>query len=105
MRVHSRLLAALALGMLAFAVSCGPTFDQELYDKITVGMAQSEVEDLLGGAGSEETGMSISSAGIASTDNRASRNQTFTWKSNDLKQQITVTFKDGKVLNKAKSGF
>jgi hypothetical protein len=104
MRTH-RLLAAAALAMIALAASCGPTYDQELYDQIQVGMSQSEVEDLLGGAGTEETGMSITASGIPSTSNRASRNQTFTWKSNDLKQHITVTFKDGKVLNKAKSGF
>lgn len=104
--IRSLSVAAAAVIMLALA-ACGPTLDQETYDKLAVGMTQPQVEDILGGPGEEQSGgYEISSGGVlGSNDNRNATTTTYIWKSSSGAQEVTVTFKEGKVIGMAKAGF
>lgn len=90
--------------LLAAAVllpGCESKITSENYDRISVGMTRQAVENILG-SGTDETasGTSISSAGIA--DSKSSNEKTFVWREGGA--TITVVFKDGKVVEKSKTG-
>jgi hypothetical protein len=77
----------------------------ENYEAITQGMTVDEVERILG-AGEQQTsgGVGISGAGVMGGSNDASSDrQVYLWKGEG--KQIIVTFKDGKVVSKNKTGF
>ena len=95
-------ILALCLAASLLLAGCDKKVTAEVYDKITVGMTKTQVENLLGGEGADETasGTSISSAGIGSGNNKTE--QTIVWK--DGNAAITVVFKDGKVAQKSKAG-
>lgn len=87
--------------MLALGAGCEAKVSQANYEQITVGMSKFEVEQLLGSGTKDEgpAGMSISSAGIASTDKpNQSPLEVYIWKEGS--SEIVVTFQDGKVVSK-----
>lgn len=95
-------LAAIALAL----AGCGAEINQETYDQIANGMSLSDVERILGGPGQEQFGMGISSSGLlGSSAEKPTSTQTFVWKSSSGRAEIVVTFRDGKVIERAKSGF
>ncbi len=101
MNIHVRLLA-LAAAALVFA-GCENKITMENYTAIKDGMTQSQVQDLLGGAGEESqaAGVSIGADGLMS-GTKDSKDKTFVWKKDGA--EISVTFRDGKVINKGKVG-
>lgn len=88
---------------LCTLVACENKITMDNYNAITPGMTQSQVEDMLGGAGEEQDigGVSIGADGLMSTT-KADKNKTFIWKKDGA--EIRVIFKDGKVLDKGKAG-
>ncbi len=86
---------AMALVVTVFA-ACGSSVSQSNFDKIKDGMTEAEVESILGkpsdsgGGGLSAGGISISAGGKV-------------WADGDRK--ITITFANGKVVSKLKSGF
>lgn len=86
---------SLSMGMLA---GCESKVNQDNWDKITMGMTQGEVEGILGpGTKQEIQGTSISGAGIAGGAARNSLD-TYLWKMGT--KEVSITFKDGKVMAK-----
>lgn len=72
----------------------------ENYEKVQVGMTQGQVEGILGkGEVGTSVGMSISGAGVAGSSGGSVA--VYTWKNKNL--EISVTYKDGKVLMKSHS--
>lgn len=92
---------AFLLAAAAALPACESKVTAENYDRITIGMTRQAVENILG-AGTDETasGTSISSAGIA--DSKAAAEKTFVWRDGGI--TITIVFKDGKVVEKSKTG-
>ncbi len=83
---------------LAGLTGCESKVNQENWDKITMGMTQGEVEGILGpGTRQEIQGTSISGAGIAGGAARNSLD-TYLWKMGT--KEVSITFKDGKVMAK-----
>lgn len=104
-RLHPSRLGVIAALALAIA-GCGAEITQETYDQIANGMSLSDVERILGGPGAEQFGMEISSSGLlGSTAEKPTSTQTFVWKNSTGRAEIVVTFRDGKVIDRAKSGF
>ncbi len=94
------------LGALLLALAaCSGDISQESYDQIQVGMTMREVEDVLRASGEKQdtTETSISSAGVMGS--QQGRNHLYIWRTTDRKQEIAVEFRDGKVVNKYKTGF
>lgn len=94
-------LAALVL-VAACASGCDKTkVTEENFAQIKTGMTLNQVENILGGSGTDEAsaaGMSISGAGIGTQT--ASPEKIYTWKSKTLK--ILVYVKDGKIVQAEK---
>ena len=89
---------------LAMCAGCENKLTQENFAKIQKGMTMAQVETILGGSGEEDsspTGMTINEAGVAGTS-RESPDRIFVWKWDGA--TITVTFKDGKVVEARQSG-
>lgn len=97
MSIRRTIPAVLAACLLTGLVACEDKLTRENYEKITVGMSQSEVFKILGkGQKEEPSGMNISGAGIASGS--AQTNQTtYTWRKGNV--EIGVTFENGKVVS------
>lgn len=97
----TRLLALLA--SLFILTACENKITTENFDAITTGMTQSQVEKKLGGKGEEQDigGASIGADGLMSSA-KASKDKTFLWKKDGA--TISVTFRDGKVIDKGKMG-
>jgi hypothetical protein len=104
MNLAARMLAPLALASCLLLGACEETVTPETYAQLKTGMAQHEVEALLGGPGEKQDvgGMSISAAGIAGGA-AANSQLTYVWK--EKGREISVTFADGKVVNIGKAGF
>lgn len=105
---HQRLmgvLSALLLSVLAITLGgCEEKLTDANFDKITVGMTKYQVEKLLGGKGEEQvvSGTSIGFGGVASSSSSANTRQaTYIWRESG--KEVSVTFQDGKVVNKGKS--
>ncbi|MCG3123670.1 MAG: hypothetical protein GIKADHBN_02091 [Phycisphaerales bacterium] len=90
---------------LALLVGCEEKVTADSYKSINTGMSQSEVETMLGGSGEELDvgGVSIGADGLMSGSKGGGKDKTYVWKSKDG-GEISVTFRDGKVINKGKSG-
>lgn len=100
--LQPRLWCAFAVLSLAIILpGCDSKLTAANYDKVTTGMTRQAVENILG-AGTDDTasGTSISSAGIA--DSKAAAEKTYVWKEGGA--VITIIFKDGKVVQKSKTG-
>ncbi len=97
------LLLALTAAACILA-GCENKITQESYDKIADGMTQSQVEKLLGGKGDEQDigGVSIGADGLMSGAKGTGKDKTFVWKKDG--SEISVTFRDGKMIAKGKSG-
>ena len=95
-------LAACLIAASVLLAGCEKKITSEVFEKIQTGMTKTQVENLLGGSGSDETasGTSISGAGIASGNSKPE--STYVWK--DGNASITVIFKEGKVVQKSKAG-
>jgi hypothetical protein len=88
----------LACACLLFATGCESKVNQDNWDKITMGMTQGDVEGILGpGTKQEIQGTSISGAGVAGGAARNSLD-TYLWKMGT--REVSITFKDGKVMAK-----
>ncbi len=100
MRARWTLGVVAALGIL---VGCQERVSNENFDKISVGMTKDQVEHILGkGKRQDVGGVSISGSGIAGQAGGPGDTPTFIWESNG--KEISVTFKDGKVISKGKAG-
>lgn len=98
MPMPKAVLALFAGCLLTGLVACDDKVSQENFDKITDGMTEGQVQGILGkGERLDVGGMSISGAGIASGAARNSQT-TYEWKSG--KTIISVTFQDGKMIQK-----
>lgn len=88
--------------LLAILPGCEDHLNQASYERIKVGMTVGEVEGIMGGKGDLETvtGTSISGAGIGSTSTAPPN--IYKWEHGTKK--ITITVKDGKVIEKGLSG-
>ncbi|MCC6426081.1 MAG: hypothetical protein IT435_04600 [Phycisphaerales bacterium] len=86
-------------------VACENKITMENYNAITTGMTEREVEKIMGGKGEEQviSGVSIGSGGLTSTTSGTGKDKVYIWKK-DNAGEITVTFRDGKVIDKGKSG-
>jgi hypothetical protein len=97
-------LAALLAMPLAIA-ACENKVTKETYDKIEVGMTKVQVERLFGGKGTDDTpaaGVDISGGGVATQ--KEVDEKIFSWKGANG-EQVSITFKDGKVVAKTQNGF
>ncbi|GJQ30125.1 MAG: hypothetical protein HBSAPP03_20090 [Phycisphaerae bacterium] len=92
------MLPLLAGCLLVGLVACDDKLSQENFDKITIGMTEGQVQGILGkGERLDVGGMSISGAGVASGAARNSQ-VTYEWKKKNT--MISITFADGKVVQK-----
>lgn len=94
--------AAVVLASAALVSGCESKVTAENYDKVQNGMSLSQVEGILG-SGSDDTasgGFGVSSGGVL--DSKANPEKTYVWRENGM--QIQVIFKDGKVVQKSKTG-
>lgn len=104
---QARQTRAVAMGLLLagsiLLASCEQVVTAENYEQITVGMTLGQVEAILG-PGQEEAsaGVGIGSAGLLERSARDTR-RTYVWEESG--RQIIITFDDGKVVSKRKSGF
>lgn len=95
-------LTCIALISAAAICGCESKVTAENYDKVQNGMSLSQVEGLLG-SGTDDTssgGFGVSSGGVL--DSKANPEKTYVWREGGL--QIQVIFKDGKVVQKSKTG-
>jgi len=94
--MRSRILSPVLIGLLSLMVACESKVTQANLDRIKPGMTIQEVERILGkGERADQSGMSISGAGVAGSSSGNSQ-QTYTWKSSSL--EITVICAGGKVV-------
>ena len=97
--------AAVAVCIGVLLAGCAEAVSDENYEAVTQGMTLDEVERILG-AGEQQTsgGVDVSGAGVMSGSNDSSSSrQVYLWKAEG--KQIIITFKDGKVASKNKTGF
>ena len=85
------LLCLLAAFVFAGPIGCGSKVSKSNYDKITNGMTMEEVEKIMGKGEKASAGVSV--GGLSVTGD------VYIWK--DADKEITVVFKDGKVVGKA----
>ncbi len=99
------ILAVVAAAVCVVLAACSGDISQETFDQIRVGMSLSEVQGIMGADGEKQdtTEMSISSAGVLGS--KESRQELWVWTSTNRKQEISVEFRDGKVVSKSKRGF
>lgn len=104
-RVLSHLFVWAFLAVFVFLplTGCENKVTIETYDSIQTGMTQSQVEELLGGAGEHEQigGVSVGAEGLMSSAKQG-QDKTYVWKRDG--GTISVTFRDGKVIDKGKLG-
>lgn len=94
------LLCLCLLSMAILLAACDNKVTQANFDQIQTGMSLGQVEKLLG-KGTDDTpsaGYGVSGGGVMSTT--TSPEKVYVWKTPDL--TVTVTFKDGKVVQKSK---
>jgi mannose-6-phosphate isomerase-like protein (cupin superfamily) len=98
-----RLLGMLVLAAALLLGGCADV-SEDAYERIQVGMAIAEVQNIMGTEGKreEQRGFSISAGGVASTQSNH-RDEIFTWESG--RQRITVHTRNGVVTSKFKEGF
>ncbi|HLO42027.1 MAG TPA: hypothetical protein VK176_13455 [Phycisphaerales bacterium] len=99
---HATPLALLAA--VCILAGCENKVTLDNYNAITTGMTQSQVEKLLGGKGEKQEvgGVSIGADGLASGAKQASNHTVYVWKQD--RAEISVTFVDGKMVDKGQSG-
>jgi major membrane immunogen (membrane-anchored lipoprotein) len=98
---RTAILTIAALTM--FLGACEKKSFADKYGALTTGMSQTDVERVLGkGTKQDIGGVSIGASGLAGG---ASANSQLTYIWQDGSKEITVTFKDGKVVNFNKAGF
>jgi outer membrane protein assembly factor BamE (lipoprotein component of BamABCDE complex) len=85
------ILLSLVVALAGAGIACGGKVSKSNYDKITDGMTKAEVENILGPG---EKGTSVS---VGPVDVKVDSN-IYRWHDGD--KEITVTFKDGKVVAK-----
>lgn len=94
---------AMALAALCLLVGCEEKVTLDNYDQITVGMAQHQVEAILGqGVNQDSGGRGIDSSGLMTGSGGDSRS-TYLWDENG--RQIIITFENQVVKTKQKNGF
>jgi hypothetical protein len=98
---------ALTLAIIAICatvIGCEAKVTLDNYDQIQVGMAQHQVEAILGeGTRESAAGMGIDASGFASRDSEDNSRATYLWEEDG--RQIVIDFEDQKVKSKRKSGF
>ena len=91
-------------GIAAMALVLGGCEDKltsENFAKITRGMTQSQVEQILGpGELQDNSGMNISATGMAGVS--SSKRTTYVWKSKGA--EVSVSYEDGKVVSTSHAG-
>ena len=95
-------LASIVLVSAALLAGCESKVTAENFEKVQNGMNLSQVENILG-SGTDDTasgGFGVSSGGVL--DSKANPEKTYVWRENGM--QIQVVFKDGKVVQKSKTG-
>ena len=85
------LLCLLAAFVLAGPIGCAGKVSKSNYDKITDGMTTAEVEKILGQGEKASAGVSVGNINVTG--------DVYVWKDGD--KEITVVFKDGKVVGKS----
>lgn len=83
-------LFLLAAFVLVAPIGCGSKVNPDNYAKITNGMTTAQVEGILGAGEKASAGVSVGGVNITG--------DVYTWK--DGEKEITVVFKDGKVVSK-----
>jgi hypothetical protein len=83
-------LCLLAAFLVAGPMGCGSKVSKSNYDKITTGMSKADVEKIMGAGEKASAGISVGGLDITG--------DVYTWKDGD--KQITVVFKDEKVVSK-----
>jgi hypothetical protein len=105
MSAHRRFRALVAASLIAGSLvlsGCESKVTSENFDKVNNGMSLSQVEGILG-SGTDDTasgGFGVSSGGVL--DSKANPEKVYVWREGGL--QIQVVFKDGKVVQKSKTG-
>lgn len=98
-----RLLLSILLALtLIIAVGCENKITQANFDKITIGMDKTQVENILG-SGTDDTspaGYGAGGSGGTVLTSKAAEEQVFVWKGQGFK--IIVKYKNGKVVEKSK---
>jgi hypothetical protein len=96
-------LVAIALAAVLLA-GCADVSD-DAYERIQMGMEIRDVQNIMGtdGKREERQPMSISAGGLVGTRPTAQREILYIWKSGG--REITVTTRDGIVVDKNKRGF
>jgi hypothetical protein len=95
-------VAAAVLLVCSVLGGCESKVTAENYEKIQNGMTLAKVEEILG-SGTDDTssgGFGVSSGGVL--DSKANPEKTYIWREGGL--QIQVIFKEGKVVQKSKTG-
>ena len=94
---------AIALTALCLLAGCEEKVTLDNYDQIQVGMAQHQVEAILGSGVSQDSGgRGIDSSGLM-TGTGADSRSTYLWEENG--KQIIITFENQVVKTKQKNGF
>jgi len=95
-----RMVAALVL-VLPVLGGCESKVTSENFDQISTGLSLDQVEQILGsGTDITPSGVGVGTSGLM--DRSTSRTRLYSWR--DGNAEITVTFKDGQVLDKRKIG-
>lgn len=93
-----------ALAACCLLVGCEEKVTLDNYDMIEVGMAQHQVESILGaGVNQDSSGRGIDSSGLMTGSGDKGTRSTYLWEENG--RQIIITFEDQKVKTKQKNGF
>ncbi|QOI99473.1 MAG: hypothetical protein HRU70_02840 [Phycisphaeraceae bacterium] len=109
---HPTVLAALLalLAALCLAPGCEKSLSDDTYERIAAGMSIDEVNSILGGPGEKQTtgGATTLAGGIVMGLPGVQRpgqslREVYTWR--EERREVSVTFDDGKVVDKNKSGF
>lgn len=100
----ARLVRLAVVIPLIFLAACQQKVNDANFKKLAQGMTMREVEMLLGkGEKQVEEGTSIGGAGLAERSKSSEKLSTYLYKEDS--REITVTFKDGKVVDMNKRGF
>src|SRR5947207_1388336 len=105
-RAHRSAIGIFAAAAIGLLVACESKVSEENFDRITDGMSYSAVSDILGSGEEQvaEGGFGISGGGVlGGSQPKVSNMKTYLWR--EKGHEITVTFVDDKVIQKANAGF
>jgi hypothetical protein len=101
--MNRKLLSVAAAVVIAFSAGCEQKLTDDAYDQLKPGMTGQEVEGILRcGSGTDETqgGFNMGSSGVSGS---GGTDRVWLYKCGD--RSVTVTYRDGKMVQKNKTGF